>query len=53
MLIIGDSLDSAVCAHFRPNDSFDRPRRRECRRTIAGSPSTSPSASRHVTRMRE
>ena len=28
VLIIGDSLDSAVCAHFHPNDSFDRPRRR-------------------------
>src|SRR4029453_2474570 len=26
VLVIGDTLDSAVCAHFQPNDSFDRPR---------------------------
>ena len=26
MLVIGDPLDSAVCAHLDPNDACDRPR---------------------------
>src|SRR4029453_10130354 len=40
VLVIGDSLDSAVCAHFHPNDSFDRPRavaemqENDCRLTV-------------------
>ena len=53
MLVIGDPLDPPVRSDIEPNDSLYFPRAiLGLRRMIEGSPSTSPSVSRHVTRIR-